>query len=203
MHSDETLWDGLLRGDEDMFLSIYKRYYHALFFVGLKEIRDAQLVKDTIQQLFLYLWEKRATIHAARNVKAYLITSFLRKLSDDWKKSGRMSNLQVVHSEYADDAVPTPEESLIDKDEQQHLNRLLFDYITELPTRQRELINLRFYEGLSYDEIVLQTGLSHRTVYNKIHEALKKLRLDIVSSKSPHSASLLLVVAALTLTLPV
>jgi len=159
-------------------------------------------VKDTIQQLFLYLWEKRETIHTARNVKAYIITSFLRKLSDDWKKSGRISNLQIVHSEYAEDTAPTPEECLINKDEHQNLNRLLFDYINELPTRQRELINLRFYEGLSYDEIVQQTGLSHRTVYNKIHEALKKLRLDIVTSKSSQSASLLLLVAALALTIP-
>ena len=202
MHSDETLWEGLLRGDEDMFLSLYKKYYHPLLFVGLKEIKDAQLVKDAIQQLFLYLWEKRQSIHPARNVKAYIITSFLRKLSDDWKKSGRISNLQVVHSEYSDATAPTPEESLINKDEHQNLNRLLFDYINELPSRQRELINLRFYEGLCYDEIVQLTGLSHRTVYNKIHEALKKLRLDIVRSKPSHSASLLMLVTALALTLP-
>src|SRR5437868_7253373 len=129
MNSDETLWEGMLRGDQDMFLSLYNRYYHTLLFVGLKEIKDAQLVKDTIQQLFLYLWEKRETIHAANNVKSYLLTSFLRKLSADWKKSGKVSNLQVVYSQYAEDTAPTPEEDMIKKDEQQHQSRYLMEYI--------------------------------------------------------------------------
>ena len=189
MHSDETLWEGMLRGDQEMFLSLYNRYYHALLFVGLKEIRDAQLVKDTIQQVFLYLWEKRETIHQANNVKSYLITSFLRKLSADWKKTGKVSNLQVVYSQYAEDTAPTPEEGLIRKDEQQHQSRHMLEYINELPSRQKELLYLKYYEGLSYEEIVQQTGLTHRTVYNKIHEALKKLRLDIVTTGHTHSAS--------------
>jgi RNA polymerase sigma-70 factor (ECF subfamily) len=107
-----------------------------------------------------------------------------------------------VHSEYTEDARPTPEENLIQKDEQQHLCRLLMDYINELPSRQRELIHLRFYEGLSYDEIAQHTGLSHRTVYNKIYEALKKLRVDIGNSRHSQSASLLLLPGLLLSWLP-
>lgn len=183
MNSDKELWEGLLRGDKEMFLALYNKYYHTLLFIGLKEIKDAQLVKDTIQQLFLYLWEKKGNIHTANNVKSYLVTSFLRKLSDDWKKAGRISNLQVVNNEYVDETPVTPEECLINKDQQQHLFKILANYINELPKRQRELIFLKFYEGLSYEEIVQQTGLSHRTVYNKIHEALKKLRLEIGESE--------------------
>lgn len=189
MYSDEALWDGLLHGDQELFLRLYNKYYHTLLFIGLREIKDAQLVKDTIQQLFLYLWEKRRTIHAARNVKSYLVTSFLRKLSDDWKKTGRISGLQVINDEYNHETPLTPEECLIKKDEQLHLFKLLANYINELPQRQKELIFLKFYEGLSYEEIVQQTGLSHRTVYNKIHEALKKLRVDIADSRQAHSAS--------------
>lgn len=181
MRSDESLWDGMVHGDQEQLLLLYNRYYHTLLFVGLKEIRDPQLVKDTIQQLFLYLWEKKENLSKARNVKAYLLTSFLRKLSSDWKKAGRLANLQVVRSQYSDETVPTPEEKLIFKDEQQHLSRQLLEHINELPGRQKDLIFLKYYEGLSYEEIVQQTGLAPRTVYNKIHEALKKLKLDIVS----------------------
>lgn len=194
---DEALWEGMLQGEQDMFLTLYSRYYHVLLFLGLKEIRDAQLVKDTIQQLFLYIWEKRETIGVAKNVKAYLLTSFLRKLSADWKKAGKTANLQVVHDTYTGTDPLTPEEHLIRKDEQQHLFRLLVNYVNDLPARQKELIMLKFYEGLSYEEIVQQTGLSHRTVYNKIYEALKKLRLDISSSNDFHSASLSLLVGIL------
>src|SRR5687768_18006387 len=116
MNTDEILWKGLQQGDKDMFLSLYTKYYHSLLFIGLKEIKDAQLVKDTIHQLFLYLWEKRETIHEANNVKSYLVTSFLRKLSADWIKARKASHLEVVWNNYQKDTPPTPEENLIIKD---------------------------------------------------------------------------------------
>ncbi|MEP7109898.1 MAG: sigma-70 family RNA polymerase sigma factor [Ferruginibacter sp.] len=194
MNNDETLWIGLQQGDKEMFLALYKEYYHCLLFIGLKEIKDAQLVKDTIQQLFLYLWEKRETIKQARNIKSYLVTSFLRNLTTDWKKSVKATNLQVVRDNYTEDTQLTPEEKLIRKDEQNHLFKLLMNHINELPNRQKELIVLKFYEGLTYEEIVQRTGLSHRTVYNKIHEALKKLKLDMVTSQHSHRVALILLV---------
>jgi len=197
MDNDKILWKGLRQGDKEMLVALYKKYYHSLLFIGLREIKDAHLVKDAIQQLFLYLWEKRATIEEANNVKTYLITSFLRRLTSDWKKSGKTGTLQVVWNNYSEDPQPNPEEELIRKDQQTHLFKLLMNHINELPNRQRELIVLKFYEGLSYEEIVQRTGLSHRTVYNKIHEALKKLKLDMVASQPSHSAALLRLVAVL------
>jgi RNA polymerase sigma factor (sigma-70 family) len=191
MNNDETLWEGLQQGDKEKFLSLYKKYYHTLLFIGLKEMKDAQLVKDAIQQLFLYLWEKRATIQEAKNVKSYLITSFLRKLSADWKKAKKTRELEVVWNNYPEDPQPNPEDTLIKKDQQSHLFKLLMSRINELPNRQKELIVLKFYEGLSYEEIVQKTGLSHRTVYNKIHEGLKKLKLDMAASQYPRSVALL------------
>jgi RNA polymerase sigma factor (sigma-70 family) len=203
MINDDTLWLGLKQGDKEMFLALYKKYYHTLLFIGLKEMKDAQLVKDTIQQLFLYLWEKRETIQEATNVKSYLVTSFLRKLTADWKKSKQAGMLQVVWNSYPEDPQPNPEEKLISKDEQSHLFKLLMDRINELPNRQKELIVLKFYEGLTYEEIVQRTGLSHRTVYNKIHEGLKKLKLDMAATQYPRSAALLLLVAVLAVAVPI
>lgn len=197
MNTDNALWKGLLQGDKEMFLALYKKYYHTLLFIGLNEIRDAQLVKDIIQQLFLYLWEKRKTIQEADNVKSYLVTSFLRKLSSEWKKSAKSSGLQVAWINNSKDPQPGPEEMLINKDGHEQLTKLLMNHINNLPNRQRDLIVLRFYEGLSYDEIVLQTGLSHRTVYNKIHEALKKLKLDIAKDNHAQSASMMILLAVL------
>lgn len=191
MNNDNNLWLGLRQGDKEMFLALYQKYYHTLLFIGLKEMKDAQLVKDTIQQLFLYLWEKRETIQEASNVKCYLVTSFLRKLTADWKKSKQSGSLQVVWNTTAEDTQPNPEEKLIRKDEQSFLFKLLMDRINELPNRQKELIVMRFYEGLTYEEIVQRTGLSHRTVYNKIHEGLKKLKLDMARSQFPRSAALI------------
>src|SRR5205085_11640709 len=113
------------------------------------------------------------------NVKAYLITSFLRQLSADWKKTQRTTKLHVAWSNFSLQVPASPEENLIAKDHDQQLAKRLLHYINGLPARQKELIVYKFYEGLSYDEIVQKTGLTHRTVYNKIHEALKALRVEL------------------------
>jgi RNA polymerase sigma-70 factor (ECF subfamily) len=185
MYNDDELWEGLKQGNKELFLALYKRYYHALLFIGLKEIRDSSLVKDTIQQLFLYLWEKQETIGTANNIKSYLVSSFLRKLNQDWKKTGKYDDLELAGGKHWEDPLPKPEELLISKDQQGGLTKLLMDRINALPNRQKELIIMRFYEGLSHDEISAKTGLSHRTVYNTIHEGVKKLRFDMASV--PHS----------------
>lgn len=188
MNNDEKLWQGLQLGDREMFLALYKKYYHTLLFIGLKEMKDAQLVKDAIHQLFLYLWEKRETIDNARDIKSYLVTSLIRKIITDWKRSKRTGELQVVWSNNSDEVPLNPEEKLIVKDHTIYLNMILSSKIKELPSRQKELIELRFYEGLNYEEIVTRTGLSHRTVYNKIYEGIKKLKAEIAGSEYSNTA---------------
>lgn len=181
MHDDAQLWGGLRDGDRESFLLLYRKYYHTLLFIGLKEIRDAELVKDAIQQLFLYLWDKKEGLGHAKDVRSYLIISFLRKLTADWKKLARYQHLELVWNSDAAAPAPTPEERLISKQSESSARSLLTAHINALPARQRELIILKFYEGLSYEEIAERTQLTQRTIYNKVHEALKKLRTGIGS----------------------
>jgi RNA polymerase sigma-70 factor (ECF subfamily) len=181
IHTDNVCWERLLHGDKQALFELYTRYYHTLLFIGLKQIRDTDLVKDVIQQQFLYLWEKRSTLMEARNVRSYIIISFLRRLTSDWVKARRTVNLEVAWSKQEEEQVEASwEEQLILKDGRAAVSKSLMTVINTLPARQRELIILKFYEGLSYDAITQKTGLTHRTVYNKIHEALDKIKQKLV-----------------------
>lgn len=187
MKNDEELWLGLRHGDKEMLVALYQMHYHSLFFIGLKQVNDASLVKDAIHELFLYLWEKRETLQPARNIKNYLVTSFLRRLTADCKNCQKKGGLHIVWIDAVKDTHLNPEEKLVSKDQHLHLDKLLTDQINELPHRQKELIVLKFYEGLAYEDIVQRTGLTHRTVYNKIHEGLKKLKSNLIKGRSARS----------------
>lgn len=179
-HTDNHCWQRLLQGDKEALYELYTSYYHTLFFIGLKNINDSDLVKDVIQQQFLYLWEKRATLMDAKNVRSYIIISFLRRLTSDWVKARKTVNLEVAWSKKEEESFETShEETLIIKDDHEAISKNLMTAINGLPARQRELIILKFYEGLSYDAITQKTGLTHRTVYNKIHEALYKIKQQL------------------------
>ena len=190
MYDDEILWTGLMNGDKEMFLALYRKYYHHLFFIGLREVKDSNVVKDAIQQLFLYLWEKRSTIQFAKNAKNYLVSSFLRTLNGDRKKMERTRHVQMAWSSYSEQAAANPEEKMMARDEEHKHSELLADRIKTLPARQKELIILRFYEGFTYEQIVEKTGLTHRTVYNNIFEALKKLKLEFLKKADIYGTAL-------------
>ncbi|WP_205510572.1 RNA polymerase sigma factor [Longitalea arenae] len=181
IHTDNLCWQRLLQSDKEALYELYTRYYHTLLFIGLKHIHDSDLVKDVIQQQFLYLWEKRHTLLEAKNVRSYLIISFLRRLTGDWVKARRTVNLEVAWSKKEEEGFESSwEETLIIKNDNEAMRRNLMALINELPARQRELIMLKFYEGMSYEAITQKTGLTHRTVYNKIHEALYKIKQRLI-----------------------
>ncbi len=183
VHTDNENWQKLLHGDKDALYELYSTYYHTLFFTGLRHVHDANLVKDVIQQQFLYFWEKRNSLLPARNVKSYIIVSFLRRLTNDWVKARKTIHLEVAWSKKEETLFESSyEEVLIRKDYIDSVHKSLLNIINTLPARQRELIVMKFYEGLEYDSIVEKTGLAHRTVYNKIHEALNKIRQSLLES---------------------
>jgi RNA polymerase sigma factor (sigma-70 family) len=186
IHIDNRCWSRLLEGDKEALFELYSRYYHSLLFIGLKHIHDSDLVKDVIQQQFLYFWEKRTGLLPAKNVKSYIIISFLRRLTSDWVKSRKTVSLEVAWSRKEEEEFCelSCEELLILKDGHDSICRSLAQIINSLPARQRELIQLRFYDGLGYDAIVEKTGLAHRTIYNKIHEALARIREGLSQSTS-------------------
>jgi RNA polymerase sigma-70 factor (ECF subfamily) len=182
LHTDNQCWERLLQGDKEALYELYTKYYHTLLFIGLRNIHDSDLVKDVIQQQFLYLWEKRQSLMPAKNVRSYIVISFLRRLTSDWLKARRTVNLEVAWSKKEEEGFETSwEETLIIKDDNEAISKNLIALINALPARQRELIMLKFYEGLSYEDITQLTGLTHRTVYNKIHEALYKIKQGLSS----------------------
>lgn len=184
-HIDNRCWARLLENDKDALYELYQRYYHTLLFIGLKQIHDADLVKDVIQQQFLYFWEKRNTLLPAKNVKSYIIISFLRRLTSDWVRSRKTVNLEVAWSRKEEENIEASyEETLIIKDTNELVSKNIAAIINTLPARQRELIILKYYEGLDYNAIVEKTGLTHRTIYNKVHEALGKIRQGLVQSSA-------------------
>lgn len=181
-NTDQANWASLLDGNKDALYQLYTDYYHTLLFIGLKHTPDASLVKDVIQQQFLYFWEMRRTLHPARNVRSYIIISFRRRLINDWIRSRRISRLEVVWSKKEEEAhfETSAEEKLIERDNTELVSKSLAVIINALPARQRELIILKFYEGLGYEDIERKTGLTRRTIYNKIHEALSRIKDEVL-----------------------
>lgn len=181
-NKDTDLWNRFRQGEEQALYTLYDQYYHLLLFLGLKICARSEPVKDCIQQVFLYLWEKKEGLGSVTNVRSYIITSFKRRLllhlQQEKKDNGLLS--LWINQESGDD-IPSREQLLIHQQQNKEAIGRIQEAIALLSPRQKELINLRFYEGRNYDEVVDITGLTHRTVYNQLYEALKSLKQSLAT----------------------
>ncbi|SKB62831.1 RNA polymerase sigma factor [Daejeonella lutea] len=169
-------WEGLRRGDKQALFNLYNDMYFHLIRFGLKLTGDDELVKDSINQLFLNLWDKKDKLTDVSNVRSYLFSVLRNTIIDELKHSGKVDEAirrRLLEEEL--DELPY-EEIIIRVQNDEELKAKLQLAIKKLTPRQIELIQLRFFEGMSYEQIANTTSQSVKTAYNTIYDAVKMLR---------------------------
>lgn len=179
---ESDIWAKFKEGDQDAFQFIFRKYYSMLFNYGRKLLPGNDDIDDILQELFLKIWNKRAQLSEVVSIKAYLITSFRRIALDHIKKSRK-----YIHSddELNFGVTLSVEDITISEEMNQEEKRRLKSSVEQLTKRQREIIYLRFYEGLSYDEIEAIVHVNYQTIRNCVYEAIKVLKRDLLSLSIP------------------
>ncbi len=180
MESYKTL-KAYLPDEESLFL-IMGRYYDELFRYGVRFTANADETKDALNQFFIHIWDNRDKLEKVENFKAYIFVSYKRWLITHLKNLQKNRTVLLETDDIYEPCELRFEEVLISQVQEKEIKKILEEIIVTLPPRQRQLLRMRFYEGYSFEEIAKQTSLSIRTVYNKLHEALIKLRTHKLTS---------------------
>jgi len=167
----------MLAGDPVSFEQLLQSTYNLLFHYGKKFTKDRELVKDSIQDVFLEVWEKRAVLNGGIPPRAYLLASLRRRLFRLEQRHRIMSPEDFSHGpEIEFDVEFSVEHSLIKLEE----DRLTADRITfllnKLPKRQKEAVYLRFFEQLDRDEIASIMEIHPQSVSNLLQTAFKWMK---------------------------
>ncbi len=170
-------WNKFKEGDFNSLGLLFEIYYNELYYYGIKIVDLPELVKDTIQDLFADVWERRDKMVLVNNFKAYLIISLRRelirritKIRKD-SKSEEVTTLQFSFS---------AEDFLIHNEETQNQSRLLAQSLGRLTERQREVILLRFFHDLEFSEISQVLEMNVQSVRNLLFRSLEKIRKDMI-----------------------
>lgn len=169
------LWDKIRIGDTLAMKTLYQVCYQQLYVYGFKLIADKEKTKDGIHELFCELWEKRNSLQQVNHAPAYLKICLRNKLLKQIKQdslTGSMDDFPEMEGlkelSYEDLLIASQQDAA-----SQYRLRMGIDHLT--PT-QREVIKLKFFEGLNYETIAQILNLKHRTVYNHVHAAIAQLR---------------------------
>lgn len=180
-HSDSEVWRDLLAGDREAYECLFRKYYDDLYHYAVKFTGSPGFAEDHIQKLFLKLWRRRDQLEEVEGVKTYLWTALRRSMIDTYRK--QKTEDRYMH-EYSFNEVRmqyTAEEIVIQNEIIQLQSRELKKALERLSSREREVLYLKFYEGMSYEEIEQIMSVSYQTSRNYVYRALQSLKSILAS----------------------
>ena len=176
-NSDEkALWNAIQKGNHQSFHLFYMEYSDFLYNYGRKMCRDSEIVKDSIQNVFKIIWEKKESIVIKNSLKHYVFTIFRREL---FQKIQHQKSLNHQLTEI--DFELSIESKIILEETQQQLRKNLDKAINSLSHRQKEILFLRYYENMSYTEISELMSLNKNSMYKLLSAAIQRLKNHFIS----------------------
>ena len=175
---DPPLFDlaAVQAGDEGAFRALFDALYGPLLRYAQSYLDEPAAAEDLVQEAFVRLWDRRASLPADVTLSAYLYKT-VRNLALNVRRD-RATRERLLEDPAAQEgaatpaAVPQPDAEAEGED----LSGRLTGYLADLPPRQREAIQPSRFEGLTHHEVAVAMGCSPRTVNNHLVAALSTLR---------------------------
>jgi RNA polymerase sigma factor (sigma-70 family) len=171
----DNVWESFQHGDHHAFELLFKLHYDELFHYGKKILRDEEVVKDCLQDMFYKLWKNRSRLGQVQTVRAYLYQAFRRVLYDESEKMMKKQSL-LYEEGFGPQITFSPEDFLIQQQQADERSRRLLSAMNQLTRRQREAIYLRFFGGMDYEKIAEIMEVNAQSVRNLMHQAYKALK---------------------------
>jgi len=138
---------------------------------------SAEQAADLVQEMFLRLIERDSAAEEIRHPRGYLYRSAKNIAAESWRSSSPKTEVVDVAGLQAEEepSSPSPETLL----HQQQTNALLLAAIENLPPRCREVFMLHKFEGLTYNQIAAQLGITTSAVEKQMMRAMQACRSAI------------------------
>ncbi len=167
---DASLIANARRGDRHAFGMLVERYFRAAYSSAYTVLGNAGDAEEIAQETFVQAWVK---LHKLRDPNA--VAGWIWRIARDTalkhiRKHGRMKPMDTVPE--GPDATDQPHEPLVEAEEKEHLLAAL----NKLPEDMREVLVMKFWEDLDYDEMARRTGATAAALYQRVCRGLKRLR---------------------------
>lgn len=174
-NAQSLLWQAFQQGDRDAFAAIYQQYFRNLYEYGLRIADDKDLVKDSIQDLFIKLWSNKLNLGQVKNIKSYLLVSLRGTIYNKTKQNKRTTSIEIG-DKHLFELTFTVETSFIEKENISEQSKKLLNALNNLTPKQKEIIYLKYFEELEYDEIADIMNISVKATYKLSARAIEALR---------------------------
>ncbi|HEY1202448.1 MAG TPA: sigma-70 family RNA polymerase sigma factor, partial [Niastella sp.] len=180
---DASLIVQIRSGDYDAFTLLYNKYIHQLTQYGLKFTPDLGAVEDCLHDVFIWLWTNRQKLNIHSSVKSYLFKSVRTTMLHWLQKQHRVQTINTGDDQsYTFELQLTPETLFLHNEQQRQIRQQIETVLLTLTAKQKEVIYLRYYEGLNFEDIAQNMNLSVKACYKLMGRAITVLRENMVCS---------------------
>ena len=171
--SDETVMAHLQAGHADALAILFDRYHRLILSIAMKILRDVGEAEDLMQSVFLEIYKCAAQFDAAKGTTKVWILQYAYHRALHRKRHlvanhfYRWEELEAALDLGLDHALPG---------EPPEIARLAEQMLERLKPRQRAVLQMTYYEGLTAEEIAKRLGESVHVVRHDLHRGLASLR---------------------------
>ena len=180
---DDQLMAHLQAGHGDALAVLFDRYHRLVLSIALRILGDPGEAEDVMQNIFLEIFRSAAQFDPAKGTtKTWLLQyAYHRSINRREHLNARHFYTQV-NIEDAETLLPE-KGSVLARFSHHEVKHLVKQGLAQLGGRQRKVLELASYDGLSMNEIAEKTGESLTNVRHDYYRGLKKLRAFISGDK--------------------
>lgn len=172
MNVDGAYLSRLAEDDESAFHYLFNKYFPKLKYFIAHIVKSEEIAEELSQDVFVTVWEKRATIAQMASFSAY-IYRIAKNLALNYLKRKYIEENYL--SNYESSPFYGTEEEYIAKE----IDFLIRLSVHNMPPQRKKVFEMSRFENKSNEEIAEELNLSKKTVENHLNLALKEIRKTI------------------------
>ena len=168
-NTETTLVRAALNGDVDSFGRLCEQYYSAMVAIAYSRLCDRDLAEDAAQEAFFVAFRNISKLKKKRHFGRW-VAGICRNIASDMARAQHRNKL-----------VPTTDCKSLSENKDKDCDNvgMVRDIIAELPVKTRELVFLRYYDQMNYEQISDVLGISQEAVNGRLRRARKAIAREL------------------------
>ncbi len=185
----------LAKGDVTAIDILYRLYFKRLKQYGLQIVgsHHSDLVTAVIQEFYMWLVKNHQKMAVIEDFELYLFKSvrlnILSSLKKQEKRDGLFQNHIDITQHTQIQSIPSPEAQFITQENEQLQKDLIRSVLDKLPTYQKEVLYLRYFQNYSYKDIGEILSVSEQVARNYAYRAVKGMKGQLGQNESSSKKS--------------
>jgi RNA polymerase sigma-70 factor (ECF subfamily) len=178
---DKAIISKLRKGDKKAYEQLFLDNYKNLVLYAKKFVMETETARDLVQDVFIYLWDKREKLNIDKSLSSYLFRAVHNACINYLKREATKENyikqflINLNEGTYKTSASDDAYELVVHKDLSERIEWI----IETLPEQCRNIFRMSRFRGMKNKEIAEIYSISPRTVETQIYRALKVLKENL------------------------